>query len=471
MRSRAIREGSLGLLIILGLGFFGGLVLWLRGFQFGARSFTAVIEFNAASGLQVGSPIRYRGVNIGKVMEIKPGPNGVDVKVQIVPEDLIVPRNVIIESNQSGFIGAATIDLSPTSDIPTSAITAKPLEPNCPADLIICDNSRLQGRQGVTMEDFIRVGVQMADAYTDPELFESIKSIAENTAVASQEATKLTRDLSDLALTVKGELEDLSGYMRDDVGGLTRTMRAEIGGVSQTLKGEIGGLSQTLKGEIGGLSQNLKGEIGGLTTSLEREIEVISNELVSVSNTTQASAQEVSAAAIASANSVKEAADRITITAKEINALLDSNRSTIVATLNNINQTTQELRVAVDNLSPIINEVERGEFLKNLETVSENAAEASANLRNISQELNDPTNISQLKETLASAQSAVENMDKITKDVDDFTGDPQFRDNLKKLINGLGQLFSATQDLEEETEMASNLELLLDKINRLEDRE
>ncbi|NEP43154.1 MAG: MCE family protein, partial [Okeania sp. SIO2H7] len=212
MRSRAIREGSLGLLILLGLGFFGGLILWLRGFQFGDRSFTAVIEFNSASGLQVGAPVRYRGVTIGKVMQIKPGPNGVDVKIRITPADLIVPRSVNIESNQSGFIASATVDLTPTSEIATSAITAKPLDPNCPADIIICNNSRLQGRQGVTMEDFIRVGVRMADAYTDPELFNSIKSIAENAALASQEATKLSRDLSDLTVTVKDELEDLSGY-------------------------------------------------------------------------------------------------------------------------------------------------------------------------------------------------------------------------------------------------------------------
>ena len=465
MRSRAIREGSLGLLILLGLGFFGGLVLWLRGFQFGDRSFTAVIEFNSASSLQVGAPVRYRGVNIGKVTEIKPGPNGVDVKVRITPEDLIIPRNVLIEANQSGFIGAATVDFTPTGEISTTTIAATPLEENCPAELIICDNSRLQGRQGVTMEDFVKVGVKMADAYTDPELFNSIKSIADNAALASQEATKLTRDLSDLTVTVKEELEDLSSYMREDVGGLSQTMRAEIGGVSQTLKGEIGGLSQTLKGEIGGLSQTMKGEIGGLTDSLEREIEVVSNELVSVSNTTQSSAKEVSAAAIASANSVKEAADRITITANEINALLDDNRSTIVTTLDNINESTQELKVAIDNLSPIINDVEEGNFLNNLETLSQNALEASSNLRNVSQELNDPNNISQLKETLESAQATLQNMQKITKDVDDFTGDPRFRDNLKKLINGLGQLFSSTQELKEETHKAENLEVLLEKIN------
>ena len=469
MRSRAIREGSLGLLIIVGLGCLGGLILWLRGFQFGNKNFTTVIEFNSASGLQVGSPVRYRGVNIGKVMEIQPGPNGVDVKIQIIPEDLIIPRNVNIESNQSGFIGAASVDLTPTSEIQTSAITAKPLEPNCPGNLIICHNSRLQGRQGVTMEDFIKVGVKMADAYTDPELFESIKSVADNTAAASREATKLTRDLSDLTVTVKAELQGMSSYIRDDVGGLTQTMRTEMGGVSQTLKGEIGGLSQTLKGEIGGLSQSLKGEIGGLTTTLEREIEVVSDELVNVSNTTQSSAKEVSAAAIASANSVKEAADRITITANEINSLLDTNRSTIVATLDNISKTTQELRIAVDNLSPIINEVERGNFLENLETVSENAAEASTNLRNISRQLNDPANVSQLTETLESAQTTLQNMEKITQDVDDFTGDPLFRDNLKKLINGLGQLFSSTQELEAETQMARNLEMLLEKINSAEE--
>lgn len=471
MRSRAMREGSVGLLILLGLGLFGIFALWLRGVQFGNRSYQAAIEFENAIGLQIGTPVRYRGVNVGKVVAIKPGLNRVDVMVQITSADLKISRDAIIEVNQSGFIGSSSIDITPNSDVPSTAVSANPLDKDCPQDLIICHNSRLRGVKGVVMEDFMRVGIKMADLYSDPELFASIKSIAENTAVASGEATKLTRDLSDLARTVKKELEDLSQYMRQDVGGLTQLMRNEVGGLSESLRGEIGGVSQSLRGEIGGLSETLRGEIGGLTNSLEREIEVISDELVSVSETTKESAREVSTAAIASANSVREAADRIALTAEQVNALLDNNSSTIVTTLNNINQTTEELRLAMANLSPIINDVDRGKLVENLETVSENAVETSANLRNISRQLSDPNKLSQIEDTLVSVRATLDNVEKITTDIDDLTGDDNFRNNLKNLVNGLGDLFSSTQELDQQVRSARNLELLLEEIENAEARE
>jgi phospholipid/cholesterol/gamma-HCH transport system substrate-binding protein len=65
MRTRTIREGSVGLLILLGLGLLGGLVLWLRGMSLGNKTYEAIVEFKNVAGLQEGAPVRYRGVTIG----------------------------------------------------------------------------------------------------------------------------------------------------------------------------------------------------------------------------------------------------------------------------------------------------------------------------------------------------------------------------------------------------------------------
>lgn len=426
MRSRTIREGSVGFLILLGLGLFGGLALWLRGVQLGTRSYKAVVEFASAQGLQMGTPVRYRGVSVGKVTGIKPGANGVDVTLEISPPDLVIPRDVVIEANKSGLIGEGSIDMMPRSLLSQSAVAANPLDPNCP-DVIICNNSRLQGQAGVTVDELIRSTVRFSNLYSDPELFANIKSIAQNTSLAAQGAAQLTRDLSSLS----------------------QSMKVEVGNLSQSVRGQLGDLTQSVKGELGSLNQSVQTELGGVATDIRK-----------VSATADTSTKAVTQAAIASANSVSQAANQISLTASQLNALIVTNRSTLVATLNNINQTSEELRVAVNGLSPVLDRVQQGQLINNLEVLAANAAQASANLRDLSSAVNNPTNLLVLQQTLDSARATFQNVQKITSDLDELTGDPAFRNNIRKLVNSLGGLLGSTQQLQQTTAVAQNLEAL-----------
>ncbi len=467
MRSRTAREGSVGLLILLGLGLFGSLILWLQGVELGKRSYKVIVEFESASGMELGTSVRYRGVNVGKVVKIKPGPNGVDVTLEIKPTDLIMPRDVYIQANTSSFIGTAIVDITPRSNISESAISASPISSNCP-EIIICDNDRLQGEAGVEIQQLLRAGIRLIDLYSDPELFTHVKSIAENTANASAQASKLAKDLSDLSDTIRGEVQGLSQYLRDDVDNITAILRSEFGGLTQTLEGEIGGLTQTVEGEIGGLTNTLETEVGSLTQTVEREVNNISTEITNVTQTMKESTENISQATVASANSVEEVANRVSLTAEQINSIINTNRSTLVATLENIETTTEELGLLVESLSPIVSEIERGEFINNLETLSANAVETSANLRDFSNDLNSQTNIIMLQQTLDSARSTFENVQKMTSDLDDLTGDERFRESLKQIINGLGDLFSSTKQLEQQTRMAKNIGFLLKESKQAE---
>ena len=460
MRSRTTREGSVGLLTLLGIGLFGALVLWLKGVELGKRSYKFIVEFESASGIELGTSVRYRGINVGQVAEIKPGLNGVDITLEIKPQDLIIPRDVFIQGNISSFIGTAQIDIIPRSRIPESEVSANALSSNCP-QIIICNNDRLQGEAGIEMQQLLRAGIRLIDLYSDPELFNNVKIIAENTANASAEASKLAKQLSDLSETIKKEMGGLGENLREDVDNITGIIEAEVGGLTQTLEGEIGGLTQTLEGEIGGLTNTVERDLDSLTKTLETEVNDISNQITTVTKTVKESTEKVSSATIASANSVEEVANKFSLTVEQINAIVNTNRSTLVATLDNIEKTTQELAVLMESLSPIISQVERGEFISNLEILSANAVETSANLRDISTDLNSQTNIIMLQQTLDSARATFENVQKMTSDLDDITGDERFRESLKQIINGLGDLFSSTKQLEQQTRMAKNIESLL----------
>ncbi|MEG4488596.1 MlaD family protein [Microcoleus sp. D2_18a_B4] len=453
MQSRTVREGSVGFLILVGIGLFGGLVLWLRGVQLGNRSYKFAVEFGSAQGMQIGTPIRYRGVAVGKITALQPGSNGVDVTLEIAPGTLVIPRDVTIEANKSGLIGESSIDITPNSILPESLLTANPVSANCPPE-IICQNSRLKGQAGVTIDELIKSTVRLANFYTDPALFNNLKSLTENTANTAKGAAKLTQDLSTLTKTAQAEIKNLNQSVRGDLGSLNQSLKTEIASLNQSLKGEASTLNQSLKGEASTLNQSLKTEISGVAADVSK-----------VAATADSSTKAVSAAAINSANSVTQAANQITLTANQVNSLVATNRGSLVSTLNNINQSSQELRVAVSSLSPTINRINQGQLLNNLEVLSANAAQASSNLRDLSSQVNNPANLLLLQQTLDSARATFQNVQKITSDVDDLTGDPAFRNNIRRLFNGLGGLLGSTEQLRQQVKVTQTLAPLSEKVN------
>lgn len=115
MRSRTVREGSVGLLLLAGLGLFLGLILWLRGVSLGRRSYKVVVEFANVGGMQTGAVVRYRGVKVGNISAIRPKANRVEAEIEIIPATLIMPRDVLIQANQLGLLSDVSIDITPRS--------------------------------------------------------------------------------------------------------------------------------------------------------------------------------------------------------------------------------------------------------------------------------------------------------------------------------------------------------------------
>lgn len=55
---RTFREGSVGLLLLLGLGVFGAIFLWVNKFSVARNTYKAIVEFADVGGLQKGSTLR-----------------------------------------------------------------------------------------------------------------------------------------------------------------------------------------------------------------------------------------------------------------------------------------------------------------------------------------------------------------------------------------------------------------------------
>ncbi|MBD2451503.1 MCE family protein [Nostoc sp. FACHB-152] len=400
---RTLREGSVGLLILLGLGSFAAILLWLNGVNARGNSYKFIVEFANAGGMQRGATVRYRGVKVGRISNIVATANAIEVEVEITPDDLIIPNDVIVEANQSGLISESIVDIRPRTTF-VAQVKAKPVDKNCNPSLIVCNGSRLKGQIGISIDDLIRSTTELSNLYNDPKFYQRVNRLLESSSAAATSVALLSQDLR---------------------------------GLSKSFQGQVGTFGSTANS-----IQRATNQLTATTTKTANQLGVTASQF----GTT---AQQFGATA--------STANRLLTNLDE---LVTNNRSSLVSALNNITETSNQLRVAFSTLSPSLNRLTQGEVIKNLETLSANAAQASANLRNATQTLSDPKNALLLQQTLDSARVTFENTQKITSDLDELTGDPAFRENLRQLVNGLSGLVSSTQQMQQQVEFAATLDTL-----------
>ncbi len=214
MRARTIREGSVGLLILLGIGLFGGLVLWLRGFNPANRPYKLVAEFDDTMGVQIGTPVMYRGVPVGRVMSITPQSNSVELGLEITEKDLRIPNEVLVETVESGLIGEVSVEITPLVELSEAAIDIPPMGKECDSSVILCDGARLQGELGPSYEALLRSTTNLMELYADPQILEQMKVVLENVSVATAEAGALAGEATRLTQSVGTELTPLLSSAR-----------------------------------------------------------------------------------------------------------------------------------------------------------------------------------------------------------------------------------------------------------------
>lgn len=210
MQSRTLREGSVGLLILVGLGLFVGIILWLRGMFPGNRSFKVAFEFPNIAGLEVGAPVRFRGVTVGRVTATRPGTNGVEVDAAIAPATLIIPKDVTVQVSQSGLLGESAIDMIPPQQPLTTAVKGKPLETTCDKTQILCNNARLTGQTTASFDELTASAANFADTYSDPKFVAQVNALLLNSAAAAAEFTKVGREVTAFTQDARRQLAILS---------------------------------------------------------------------------------------------------------------------------------------------------------------------------------------------------------------------------------------------------------------------
>lgn len=409
-RFNILRTPKLRLLLTLGgLGLFVLLVFWLKQI-WNSNSFSAVLVLPNANGIEVGMPLTYRGVEVGKVIQLNPEPQAVNVVVEITPVDRIIPSQSSIRPITIN--GRTVLDITPTTALNLNQVRAKPTDAKCNPNLIICSNEKAFNKKSIFFNPFAslrRIEFNVEDVTQSVENVNSgVENIEERLVKTNASVKSIDEGVQEIRTVAKSAE-------------INRTLIA-----LQQAARDVSILSR----KAGNLSDNANRLL--VEANQSNTINRVNNTLTSVTNL----------------------ADRI-------QSFLAINQKNLTTTLTNISEVSKELSSGLRQLQRISMKVEQSKFfenlensklLENLETISVNAAELSENLRSASVQLNDPQTILKIQQILDSARTLFENLNKVTSDVDELTGNPKFRRDLLRIIQGLSGLLSSTQLLQEQVE-------------------
>ncbi|XP_061352328.1 protein TRIGALACTOSYLDIACYLGLYCEROL 2, chloroplastic-like isoform X3 [Gastrolobium bilobum] len=189
--SRSIWEGGVGLFLVSGTVLLFLTLAWLRDFQIRSkfRKYTAMFEFAQACGISTGTPVRIRGVTVGNVIRVNPSLKSIEAVVEVDDDKTIIPRNSLVEVNQSGLLMETIIDISPRDPIPTPSVG--PLDKDCTKEgLIVCDREKIKGYQGVSLDALVGIFTRLGRDVEEIGIINSY-SLAERVFSVIEEAKPL----------------------------------------------------------------------------------------------------------------------------------------------------------------------------------------------------------------------------------------------------------------------------------------
>lgn len=196
---RSVWEGGVGLFVVSGVALFALTLAWLRGFQLKARfrKYEVVFEFSQACGICVGTPVRIRGVTVGNVVRVGSSLKCIEAVAEVEDDKIIIPRNSLVEINQSGLLMEPLIDITPRDPLP--APSKGPLEPDCVKEgLIVCNRERIRGRQGVSLDELVGIFTRLGREADEIGISKSYE-LAEKVAAIMQEAQPLLAKMEAMA--------------------------------------------------------------------------------------------------------------------------------------------------------------------------------------------------------------------------------------------------------------------------------
>jgi len=263
-RANYLLVGTFVLALTVGLVVF---VVWLAKFQFDTEFARYDIRFTGSvTGLQAGSPVRYSGVRVGEVIDVRLDPEHPEEVVVTIEIDAgtLIRSDTVATLEIEGLTGGLYVLLSGTTlaaaplqvksgerrpVIPAQASTLQQVIEGAPElvqkiDLLLARSNDLLSGENRT---HISATLANLDVFTT--------TLVEN----RDEMTALIRDASGAMTHLRGTTEALEGLSVQ----LKADSRELLGRVNKTLD-SIEAMAQQIDSSVGGVAGDTRGLIGDL---------------------------------------------------------------------------------------------------------------------------------------------------------------------------------------------------------------
>jgi phospholipid/cholesterol/gamma-HCH transport system substrate-binding protein len=201
-------EVKVGAMTLAGAVILALIVSFLGAFSIFDRGYTLEISYPAVSGLKVGNEVRYAGVPVGSVKDIKVMPNRVTVEAGM-NKGVEIPQGSIFTLGADGILGDKFVDIQPPEHVTGNFIPK---------------GSSVSGTSAKGIDEFMNSSTKVlakvegiADAlnnvFGDPEVQKSMRDGFINSKAIGENLTKLTATMADIAVANKGEITDMVSQM------------------------------------------------------------------------------------------------------------------------------------------------------------------------------------------------------------------------------------------------------------------
>nr|YP_010471165.1 hypothetical protein N4M48_pgp027 [Synarthrophyton patena]UVF62994.1 hypothetical protein [Synarthrophyton patena] len=157
------------------------------------------IEFDNANGIEKGTSIRMRGLQIGSIQSIVIKPHCILTLAKINSSNVLIPKDSIIETSQTGLLNDAVIDIIPLSSLQLfDSSTISPFSNNCENSKILCNKMYLQGDRGLNYDDLVRSTTRISQRFDDPRFFNLFYVFLQNGIETTDIFLELITEILDL---------------------------------------------------------------------------------------------------------------------------------------------------------------------------------------------------------------------------------------------------------------------------------
>ncbi len=142
---RSFRDAIVGFSLIGGVIIFSGLTFWLKGIKVSSSTWNISANFNDATGLSEGTPVTYRGIQIGNVRKIIFTPSYVQARIRINKNKLLLFKPIFAKVETSSLLGGDAAISIVSEGTPIKDTDYLPKQDKCPKDIILCESDTIKG--------------------------------------------------------------------------------------------------------------------------------------------------------------------------------------------------------------------------------------------------------------------------------------------------------------------------------------